>query len=177
MIAWVLLSLFAISSVSAQMPAGKVVDDMSLVQLPDLPLEDPPSEAIAAERTKRLQHALRCPVCQGLSVADSPADAARAMGDRIEELVEEGYTEEQITEYFVDRYGAWVELEPPTEDHKALFIAPIALLLIALGAFAVWNRRRPTSTTSESAIPTIELDPDLKPWRERILSELEGEAS
>ena len=159
------------------MPAGKVVDDMSLVQLPDAPLEDPPNEAIATARTKRLQYALRCPVCQGLSVADSPSDAARAMGDRIEELVREGYTEEQITEYFVDRYGAWVELEPPTDDHKVLFLAPVALLLVCLGTFAIWNRRRIQVVVSETRASTDNLDPDLKPWRDRILAELEGEAS
>lgn len=159
------------------MPAGKVVDDMSLVQLPDAPLEDPPNEAIATARTKRLQYALRCPVCQGLSVADSPSDAARAMGDRIEELVREGYTEEQITEYFVDRYGAWVELEPPTDDHKVLFLAPAALLVVCLGGFALWNRRRVYGVASKAKSSTDNFDPELKPWRDRILAELEGETS
>ena len=87
-----------------------IVEELANAQLPDPPLEGPPEEATAVARTERLQKALRCPVCQGLSVSDSPADAARAMGNRIEELVRQGYTEDQITEYFVDRYGAWVEL-------------------------------------------------------------------
>jgi cytochrome c-type biogenesis protein CcmH len=168
---WILLSLFAVSSAQAQMPAGKVVDDMSLVQLPDLPLEDPPAEAVAEARTKRLQHALRCPVCQGMSVADSPSDAARAMGNRIEELVREGYTEDQITEYFVDRYGAWVELEPPTDDHLVLFLTPLALLLVGVSGIALWNRRRQTGASSDD----VESDPALEPWRNRILAELDGD--
>ena len=156
-----------------------VVQELATVELPDPPLEDPPPESIAAARTERLQKALRCPVCQGLSVSDSPSDAARAMGDRIEELVYEGYTEAQVTEYFVDRYGAWVELEPPTEDHQTLFLAPFVALTLGTLALIFWARRRTaevdvvTTSDNETILPTP--DPALAPWRVRILAELEGE--
>ena len=158
-----------------------VVQELATVQLPDPPLEDPPSEAVATVRTERLQKALRCPVCQGLSVSDSPSDAARAMGNRIEELVQEGYTEDQVTEYFVDRYGAWVELEPPSEDHRALFFTPIIVLILGVFGLLIWARSRKTSSSTDpssdlsSTLPTP--DPDLAPWRTRILAELDGEST
>jgi len=145
-----------------------IVAELSQATLPDPPMEAPPSEPVATERTERLQKALRCPVCQGLSVADSPSDAARAMGDRIEELVRQGYTEAQITEYFVDRYGAWVELEPPSDEHQALFYAPLAALAIGLTVLLVLGRRKKPGEDS----PITELDPTLAPWRARILAEL-----
>ena len=157
-----------------------IVEELATVELPDPPLEEPPPEPIAVARTERLQKALRCPVCQGLSVLDSPSDAARAMGDRIEELVYEGYTEEQVTEYFVDRYGAWVELEPPTEDHQTLFVAPIAALTLGVLVLVGWARRKTSvapkivSQDSEPSLPTP--DPSLAAWRTRILAELDGEA-
>lgn len=170
-----------LSSPAAALDDRDVVQELATVELPDPPLEDPPPENIAVERTERLQKALRCPVCQGLSVSDSPSDAARAMGDRIEELVYEGYTEEQVTEYFVDRYGAWVELEPPADQHQTLFIAPFVALAFGTLALIFWARRR-SAADATAALPdqTLSLptpDPSLAPWRARILAELDGERS
>ena len=100
------------------------------------------------------------------------------MGNRIEELVEEGYTEEQVTDYFVDRYGAWVELEPPPEEHRALFIAPVIILAVGLLLLVAWARGRkasPQERTSNNDNPPMPTpNPDLAPWRERILAELDG---
>ena len=180
MIHALLLLIGLLLPLSESIAAGDqdVVQELATVELPDPPLEDPPSESIAVARTERLQKALRCPVCQGLSVSDSPSDAARAMGDRIEELVKEGYTEEQVTEYFVDRYGAWVELEPPSEDHQTLFLAPIVVVSIGIIGLIFWARRRTTApqaleqATKKAPIPTA--DPALAPWREKILAELDG---
>jgi cytochrome c-type biogenesis protein CcmH/NrfF len=54
----------------------------------------PATEEAALERTMALAHRLRCPVCQGLSVADSTSEAALGMKARILELVRLGYTDE-----------------------------------------------------------------------------------
>jgi len=147
-----------------------IIAELAQATLPDPPLEAPPEEVVATDRTARLQKALRCPVCQGLSVSDSPSDAARAMGDRIEELVRQGYTEAQITEYFVDRYGAWVELEPPANEHQALFYAPMVALGLGILCIVVFGGRK----REVKSVPLVELDPSLAPWRARILAELEG---
>ena len=152
-----------------------IVTELAMAELPDPPMEDPPIEAMAIARTKRLQAALRCPVCQGLSVAASPSTAARAMGDRIEELVRSGYTEDQITEYFVDRYGAWVELEPPADQHRALFYAPLAA--VSFGALMVFvlGRKRQAEHLEPDLPKASSADDSLAPWRARILAELGDE--
>jgi len=172
-----LLVTVCLLTLSTQVLAGEedadVVAELAAAELPDPPQEDPPEAAVAKARTDRLQKALRCPVCQGLSVADSPSTAARAMGDRIQELVEEGYTEEQITEYFVDRYGAWVELEPPSGEHQALFYAPIAAIGLGAILLLVWSSRRREDDSAPQGTLTIPAgDPTLAPWRARILAEL-----
>jgi len=149
-----------------------IVEELGSVEMPESPLESPPDPATAAARTERLQTNLRCPVCQGLSVSDSPSDAARAMGDRIEELVLEGYTETQITNYFVDRYGAWVELEPPREDHQTLFWAPVAAVAVGLIGIVVFGARRREG--NQEAVHQYTPDPSLAPWRARIMTELDG---
>lgn len=172
-----LLLALALCAATPAVAAGDdadIVEELANAQLPDPPMEDPPEEATAVARTERLQKALRCPVCQGLSVADSPADAARAMGNRIEELVFQGYTEDQITEYFVDRYGAWVELEPPKEEHQALFIAPFVGLSLGVLVLLVWARRREDG--EPEAVPSYSPDPALSQYRDRILAELDEEA-
>ena len=76
----------------------------------------------------------------------------------------------QITEYFVDRYGAWVELEPPANEHQALFYAPLAALGIGLLCIVIFGGRKREVTSP----PPVELDPNLAPWRARILAEIEG---
>ena len=172
-----LLLALALCAATPAVAAGDdadIVEELANAQLPDPPMEDPPEEATAVARTERLQKALRCPVCQGVSVADSPADAARAMGNRIEELVLQGYTEDQITEYFVDRYGAWVELEPPKEEHQTLFIAPFVGLSLGVLVLLVWARRREDG--EPEAVPSYSPDPALSQYRDRILAELDEEA-
>lgn len=167
-----LLVLLVFLGVAQAAPAsGDVVAELKAAQIDEPPLEDPPDEATAKARTERLTDALRCPVCQGLSVSASPSDAARAMGDRIEEMVKMGYTEDQITEYFVDRYGAWVELEPPSEGlHRLLYIAP--LIVVGVGgiwAFLVYRQRR---EQDDEGAPEVSADDGLDAYRARILEEL-----
>lgn len=168
---WLLLVSLLLGVAQAAPASGDVVAELRAAQIEEPPLEDPPDEATAAVRTERLTKALRCPVCQGLSVADSPSDAARAMGSRIEELVQLGYTEDQITAYFVDRYGAWVELEPPSEGmHLVLYLLPL-LILLAGGVTGLVVFARRGRRSREDAAPMAR-DASLVPYRARIRAEL-----
>ena len=105
--------------------------------LSEPPLFDPPDATTAESRTERISSGLRCPVCQGLSVADSNADAARAMHTRIAELVAQGYSEDQIVDYFVGRYGSWVRLEPPREGlNWVIWVGPVVLFVVGAAVVA-----------------------------------------
>jgi cytochrome c-type biogenesis protein CcmH len=130
------------------------------------PFGDPPAnEAVAMARTMALAHRLRCPVCQGLSVADSTSEAALGMKARIKELVHLGYTDEQITDYFVDRYGEWVLLAP---SEPLLWVIPVVGVLAALGGLTWWlsSRRAP------AVLPAAPTEATDDPYRRRILREL-----
>ena len=128
--------------------------------------EPPATEAAVMARTMALAHRLRCPVCQGLSVADSTSEAALGMKARIKELVHLGYTDEQITDYFVDRYGEWVLLAP---NEPLLWAVPAVGVLLALGALTWWlsSRRSPASPP-----PPVTTEATDDPYRRRILREL-----
>ena len=87
---------------------------------------------------------LRCPVCQGMPIAESPAEMAQAMMTRIRELHKEGKSEEEILQYFIDRYGQWVVLEPKAEGINWLvwILPPLFLLLSTLGLVAFIRSNR-----------------------------------
>ena len=103
----------------------------------------PLSGAILDKETQRVAGLLRCPVCQGLSVADSPAETAVNMRNQVRDLVAAGFTEEQILGYFERSYGEFVRLEPPLRGvNWTLWLAPLAGLLLG-GGVVYWVLRAP----------------------------------
>ena len=98
------------------------------------------------QRTQEIASTLRCPVCQGLSVADSPSEMAVNMKAEVRSMLERGYTREQIESYFVQSYGEFVLLKPKFDGVGALvWILPIAALL--LGVMVVWRQLHNLSNT------------------------------
>lgn len=87
---------------------------------------------------------LQCPVCQGLSVADSPSQLATQMREVIRTRLEAGDSREQILSYFVERYGESVLLSPPRTGFTAVVWITPFLGVAAAAAFVIWAvRRRP----------------------------------
>ncbi|PYQ31813.1 MAG: cytochrome c-type biogenesis protein CcmH [Acidobacteria bacterium] len=87
-------------------------------------------------RTQAIASEIRCPVCQGLSIADSPSEMAVNMKAEVRDLVARGYTQEQIDRHFERSYGQFVLLRPKFRGVNTLvWILPIAAL--AAGAFLV----------------------------------------
>lgn len=98
------------------------------------------------QRIERITDELRCPVCQNLSVWDSPSPVAHGMRLRVRDLVRRGASDAEIRAYFVGRYGEWVLLRPPRRGiAMSVWLAPAVLL--GAGALAVaavvarWRRR------------------------------------
>ncbi|NIR42611.1 MAG: cytochrome c-type biogenesis protein CcmH [Gemmatimonadetes bacterium] len=93
---------------------------------------DPELEAQVRELASRL----RCPTCRALSVQDSPSGMAQEMKDLIREQLKAGKTPEEITAYFVDRYGEWILLKPTAQGFNwTVWLLPV--LLLAGGLFFV----------------------------------------
>ena len=104
--------------------------------------------ATAAERTDALAAELRCPDCQGLSVADSQTSAAREIRRRIDELVAGGASDDEVRAHFTARYGDWILLAPRS---PVVWLIPFAAVLAGLLALSVWlvrRRTRPDAVTS-----------------------------
>ncbi|MEU4660417.1 cytochrome c-type biogenesis protein CcmH [Micromonospora chalcea] len=73
---------------------------------------------------------LRCPACQGESVADSRSPIAASMRQVIADQTAQGRTPEEIRRWFVARYGEEVLAEPPARGPGLLlWLVPVASLL------------------------------------------------
>lgn len=96
-----------------------------------------------AARAAHLSEQLRCPVCEGLSVADSPSSTARAMAADIRRRVAAGESDAAIRGAYVAHYGTWILLEPPGAGFGLVAWAlPIGGAVLALGGVALVLRRR-----------------------------------
>jgi cytochrome c-type biogenesis protein CcmH len=97
---------------------------------------------------------LRCAVCQNQPISESNADLARDMRDIIREQVQAGKSREEIINYFVERYGDYVLMNPPVRGPgTVVWLAPVALLLVVgISGFVFLRHRR-----RESLPPTPKL--------------------
>jgi cytochrome c-type biogenesis protein CcmH len=96
----------------------------------------------ASARARAIASELRCPVCQGLSVADSPSPTAKAIYDDVRRRVDAGESDGSIRAFYVGRYGEWILLRPETSGMAALvWVLPVAALLLGAGGLALAFRR------------------------------------
>lgn len=111
----------------------------------------PPSPA---DRVERIAAQLRCPVCDGESVAQSDSSVSLAIRQEIARLVDQGESEEAILDHFRQQYGDWILNAPPARGWlSAVWLLPAAFL--ALGGFAAarWlaARSRPPAEPARGA--------------------------
>jgi cytochrome c-type biogenesis protein CcmH len=112
----------------------------------------------AEARASRLARELRCPVCQGLSVADSFEPTSEAIRAEINERVADGQSDAEILQVMVDRYGEDILLRPPSGGIGALaWGVPVAVLVLGAGGvlFAVrrWSRNRASTDGATAGGP------------------------
>ena len=95
-----------------------------------------------AERARSISESIKCPTCQGQSVADSSAPSARAIRTEVARRIEAGETNEQIRDYIAGIYGDEALLTPPSDGVAGLiWFLPAAGLVAALGGLAIVFRR------------------------------------
>lgn len=107
-------------------------------------------------QTRELASQLRCVVCQGLSLQDSPSPLAQEMRAIVREKLEEGMTAAEVKAYFVASYGEWVLMEPEPKGFNLLvYIMPVAMLIGGAGFIFFqarkWTRQAPAAAAAENA--------------------------
>ena len=119
----------------------------------------------ADQRVHQLSQQLMCPVCDGQTLDQSQAQLSEDMKAVIRRKIDEGYSNQQIRNYFVQRYGEIVLASPDAAGFNLIAWAMPAVIFIG-GALLVGNaflnmRRRNRSNGSRPQVSTsdeLELD-------------------
>ena len=90
-------------------------------------------------RAQSIDKSLICPICPGETIDRSQVLLANQMQVIVREQIEEGRSDSDIRQFFVDRYGERVLTSPPKEGLNLLmWIAPpVGLVLALLVLYAV----------------------------------------
>jgi cytochrome c-type biogenesis protein CcmH len=108
-----------------------------------------PSAATPGARADALAAELRCPDCQGLSVADSSSTSAREIRRQIVALVDGGARDDEVRDHFVARYGEWILLAPVA---PVAWILPFAAVLVGGALLLIWLTRRPLTAPTPTSL-------------------------
>jgi cytochrome c-type biogenesis protein CcmH len=74
---------------------------------------------------------LRCLICQGQSVYDSDSEFAISIKTLVDKKLEEGFSENQIYDFFKEKYGDWILYDPELNKNTyILWLLPILIFLI-----------------------------------------------
>jgi len=98
----------------------------------------------ATQRADAIDALVRCPSCEGISVADSSASTAVAIRHTVAARVRAGQSDSQIDAFLVSRYGPGILLRPPVHGATAwVWVVPPAAAAVAVAGLtmALWRRR------------------------------------
>lgn len=92
-------------------------------------------------RAVALAKSLRCPQCQNQNLVESNATTAYKLRLEVYEMVNQGKSNEEIIAIMTDRFGDFVNYQPPVNSQTWLLWGfPFALLAMLLGAIA-WKTK------------------------------------
>ncbi len=133
------------------------------------------------DRALALNRQLICPLCPGTTIDQSSVQISKDMRRIVREKLEAGETEQQIKDYFVDRYGPFVLAAPPPTGFNILaWVVPgVALVGGAIGVGFILrsmrNRRpAPLAAGADDAETTDTSGADLVPYLSAVDADLES---
>jgi cytochrome c-type biogenesis protein CcmH len=133
------------------------------------------------QRVYNVGSQLKCPVCQGESVADSPSAIAQQMRGVIRKQLQSGKSEQEVIQYFVSNYGEQIAWSPPWQGFSLLaWLVPIGLLmggmLLLFFTLLNWRTSLPTAhaTNDESLVGRVP-EEELARYRTQLEQELAAE--
>ncbi len=151
-------ALLILAAVGGAWVSSATAQPASRVQTGQTAADDPQLEA----QVRELAAKLRCPTCRALSVQDSPSGMAQEMRDLIREQLRAGKTPEEVTAYFVERYGEWILLKPTAEGFNwTVWLLPV--LMIAGGLVFVFLTARRWVVQGQARAAALAEGDDIEP--------------
>lgn len=118
----------------------------------------PTPKPISDDAVNAVSRNLYCPVCQNTPLEICPTEACIRWREQVRELLAQGYTEEQVRQYFIDHFGMRTVGTPtdPTSRLLTIFL-PLGLIGIVglIAVFGVVRRRRSTPDDAEALEDTL----------------------
>ena len=95
-------------------------------------------KAEGLEMKNKITKNLRCLICQGQSVYDSDSEFANSLKIIVDKKIDEGLSEDQIYEFFKNKYGEWILYDPGLNKNTyILWLLP--LLIFLAGGAIIYN--------------------------------------
>ena len=87
------------------------------------------NESPNAKRAESVAAGLNCPICDGYTLRDCPLPICAQMRDEIRVMLDEGSTDQDVVDHFVDLHGPQVLNMPPARGaFLAAWLLPIFVL-------------------------------------------------
>jgi cytochrome c-type biogenesis protein CcmH len=113
-------------------------------------------------RAHGLEAEIKCPECQGLSVADSQATTSLAIRADIKQRIAAGQSDGTIRQAYVDRYGSSILLTPQSGGISLLvWVLPIVVFGVGAAGICfvlVRNRREPLLRATDADVDLVDLE-------------------
>ena len=113
------------------------------------------NDAALEALTTSVASQLRCPVCQGVSIQDSPSELAQQMRTVVKEQLAAGQSPEDVKDYFISKYGEWILLEPKAAGFNLLVYAIPAVLVFGGAIFLVFLVKKWTAAPATAGAPGV----------------------
>ena len=118
-----------------QTKAGAALQDSGIIGEKSAPVSNDP---VLEEKARQVASELRCPVCQGNSIQDSPSELAQEMKGVVRDQLASGKSPDEVKAYFVAKYGEWILLEPKASGFNLVaYLLPV--VMIAVGGLVIWR--------------------------------------
>jgi cytochrome c-type biogenesis protein CcmH len=105
----------------------------------------PRGDSALEARTSAVASQLRCPVCQGLSIQDSPSELAQSMRAVVRDQLAQGKSPDEVKAYFISKYGEWILLAPQPQGFNLVAYAVPLLVVLGGGTLIALAVRRWTA--------------------------------
>jgi cytochrome c-type biogenesis protein CcmH len=94
---------------------------------------------VSDDEVNRVSKNLYCPVCKNVPLEVCETEACARWREQVRDLLSQGYTEEQVRQYFVEQFGANT-VGTPTDTASRLLTIVLPFALIGLiGLVIVFN--------------------------------------
>lgn len=95
------------------------------------------------QQFKELGNTLRCPKCQNNTIADSNAELAVDLRQKVYEMTKQGKSKQEIIDYMTARYGNFVTYNPPfTAATSILWLGPLFVVVFGFGFIILRSRSK-----------------------------------